>query len=44
MTPMGRIPRPEGVAGTALFLATEDTAHVTGTYMVADGGYNMAGA
>jgi enoyl-[acyl-carrier-protein] reductase (NADH) len=32
------------VAGTALFLATDDAAHITGTYMVADGGYNMVGA
>ena len=44
MTPMGRIPRPEEVAGTALFLATDDAAHITGTYMVADGDYNMVGA
>ena len=44
MTPMGRIPRPEEVAGTALFLATADASHITGTYMVADGGYNMVGA
>jgi len=44
LTPMGRIPRPEEVAGTALFLATDDAAHMTGGYMVADGGYNMVGA
>jgi 3-oxoacyl-[acyl-carrier protein] reductase len=44
MTPMGRIPRPEEVAGTALFLATADAGHITGTYLVADGGYNMVGA
>jgi NAD(P)-dependent dehydrogenase (short-subunit alcohol dehydrogenase family) len=44
MTPMGRIPRPEEVAGTALFLASDDASHITGTYMVADGGYNMVGA
>src|SRR5690348_2408741 len=44
MTPMGRIPKPEELAGTALFLATDDAAHITGAYMVADGGYNMVGA
>jgi 3-oxoacyl-[acyl-carrier protein] reductase len=44
MTPMGRIPRPEEVVGTALFLATDDASHITGTYMVAAGGYNMVGA
>src|SRR3954449_2994837 len=35
MTPMGRIPGPAEVAGAALFLATDDAAHITGTYMVA---------
>jgi 3-oxoacyl-[acyl-carrier protein] reductase len=44
MTPMGRIPGPDELAGTALFLATDDAQHMTGGYMVADGGYNMVGA
>ena len=44
MTPMGRIPAPAELAGTALFLATDDANHITGSYMVADGGYNMVGA
>ena len=44
MTPMGRIPAPAELAGTALFLATDDAGHMTGGYMVADGGYNMVGA
>jgi 3-oxoacyl-[acyl-carrier protein] reductase len=44
MTPMGRIPAPAELAGTALFLATDDAAHMTGGFMVADGGYNMVGA
>ena len=43
MTPTGRIPRPEEVAGTALFLASEDASHITGTYMVADGASRMVG-
>ncbi|WNV85994.1 SDR family oxidoreductase [Umezawaea sp. Da 62-37] len=43
-TPLGRIPRPEQLAGAALFLATEDADHVTGSFLVADGGYNMVGA
>ncbi|MET1072249.1 MAG: SDR family oxidoreductase [Umezawaea sp.] len=43
-TPLGRIPRPEQLAGAALFLATEDADHVTGGFLVADGGYNMVGA
>jgi NAD(P)-dependent dehydrogenase (short-subunit alcohol dehydrogenase family) len=44
MTPMKRIPGPEELAGTALFLATDDASHMTGGYLVADGGYNMVGA
>jgi 3-oxoacyl-[acyl-carrier protein] reductase len=44
LTPMGRIPGPAELAGTALFLANDDAAHMTGGYLVADGGYNMVGA
>jgi 3-oxoacyl-[acyl-carrier protein] reductase len=44
LTPMGHIPGPEELAGTALFLATEDAAHITGGFLIADGGYNMIGA
>jgi NAD(P)-dependent dehydrogenase (short-subunit alcohol dehydrogenase family) len=43
-TPMGTIPPPELVAGTALFLATPEAAHITGAYLLADGGFNMVGA
>ncbi|MEX1651985.1 MULTISPECIES: SDR family oxidoreductase [Streptomyces] len=41
---MGRIPGPAELAGTALFLATDDAAHMTGAYLNADGGFNMIGA
>jgi len=44
MTPMGHIPGPEELAGAALFLATADAQHITGGFLVADGGYNMVGA
>jgi 3-oxoacyl-[acyl-carrier protein] reductase len=44
LTPLGHIPGPEELAGTALFLATEDAAHITGGFLIADGGYNMIGA
>jgi 3-oxoacyl-[acyl-carrier protein] reductase len=44
MTPMRHIPGPAELAGAALFLATDDAAHITGTFMIADGGYNMVGA
>ena len=43
-TPMGRIPGPAELAGTALFLATDDASHMTGVYLNADGGFNMIGA
>jgi 3-oxoacyl-[acyl-carrier protein] reductase len=43
-TPAGRIPEPEELAGTALFLASDEAAHITGTYMICDGGYSMLGA
>ena len=43
-TPMGVIPPPEFVAGACLWLATDEAAHLTGGYMLADGGFNMVGA
>jgi 3-oxoacyl-[acyl-carrier protein] reductase len=43
-TPAGRIPKPEDMTGAALFLASEDAHHITGSYMIADGGYSMLGA
>jgi len=43
-TPAGRIPPPEDLAATALFLATDEAAHMVGAYLIADGGYNMIGA
>jgi 3-oxoacyl-[acyl-carrier protein] reductase len=43
-TPMGRIPPPEDVTAAALFLATDDAIHITGSYMICDGGYSMLGA
>jgi 3-oxoacyl-[acyl-carrier protein] reductase len=43
-TPAGKIPKPEEMTGAALFLASDDAHHITGTYMIADGGYSMLGA
>jgi 3-oxoacyl-[acyl-carrier protein] reductase len=43
-TPTGRIPAPREMAGAALFLASDDAHHITGSYLVADGGYSMLGA
>ena len=42
--PMKRIGLPEDMAAAALFLASDDAHHITGSYMVADGGYSMLGA
>jgi 3-oxoacyl-[acyl-carrier protein] reductase len=43
-TPAGKIPQPEEMTGAALFLASDDAHHITGSYMIADGGYSMLGA
>jgi NAD(P)-dependent dehydrogenase (short-subunit alcohol dehydrogenase family) len=40
--PMKRLARPEEVATVALFLASEDSSFLTGSYVLVDGGY-MAG-
>jgi NAD(P)-dependent dehydrogenase (short-subunit alcohol dehydrogenase family) len=37
-TPLGRACRPEDVASVALFLASDDSAYVTGTAITVDGG------
>ncbi len=37
--PMGRLGRPEEVANAALYLASDDSAYVTGTALPVDGGY-----
>ena len=38
-TPLGRAGRPEDIVGPALFLASDLSAYVTGTIVMADGGY-----
>jgi 3-oxoacyl-[acyl-carrier protein] reductase len=43
-TPAGRIPKPEELAAAALYLATDEAHHITGSYMICDGGYSMLGA
>jgi NAD(P)-dependent dehydrogenase (short-subunit alcohol dehydrogenase family) len=43
-TPAAKIPAPEDMTGAALFLASEDAHHITGSYLIADGGYSMLGA
>ena len=36
--PLGRLGKPEDVAGVAVFLASEDAAYITGTTVFVDGG------
>jgi NAD(P)-dependent dehydrogenase (short-subunit alcohol dehydrogenase family) len=43
-TPLARIPGPEGLVGVVVFLASEDSAHMTGNFVVCDGGFSMPGA
>lgn len=38
-TPMGRVGRPEEIAAAIAFLASDDASFVTGTTLLADGGY-----
>lgn len=39
--PLGRVGRPEDVAGAALFLVSDAAAYVTGQVLAVDGGFHM---
>lgn len=39
LTPLGRVGRPEEIAAAIAFLASDESAFVTGTPLVVDGGY-----
>ena len=43
-TSAGKIPKPKEMTGAALFLASDDAHHITGSYVIADGGYSLLGA
>jgi 3-oxoacyl-[acyl-carrier protein] reductase len=43
-TPLGRIPAPEEMVAPVVFLACQDSAHLTGAFLVYDGGFSMVGA
>jgi NAD(P)-dependent dehydrogenase (short-subunit alcohol dehydrogenase family) len=40
-TPLGRAGKPEDIVGPAIFLASDLAAYVTGTIVMADGGYRV---
>ncbi|MBX9588963.1 MAG: SDR family oxidoreductase [Hyphomonadaceae bacterium] len=40
-TPLGRAGKPEDIVGPALFLASDLSAYVTGSIIMADGGYRV---
>ena len=43
-TPLGRIATPEDMVGPTLFLASEDSRHMTGQFLLCNGGLAMVGA
>lgn len=43
-TPLGRIAQPEDMVGPVLFLAADDSRHMTGQFLLANGGLAMVGA
>jgi len=43
-TPLGRIATPEDMVGPTLFLAGDDSRHMTGQFLLCNGGLAMVGA
>jgi len=43
-TPLRRIPQPEDIVAPIVFLACDESAHLTGAFLVYDGGFSMLGA
>jgi 3-oxoacyl-[acyl-carrier protein] reductase len=43
-TPLARIPKPEDVVPPVIFLACDDSRHMTGAFLLCDGGHSMVGA
>jgi 3-oxoacyl-[acyl-carrier protein] reductase len=43
-TPLRRIAKPEDVVPAVVFLASEDARHITGVFLLCDGGMSMVGA
>jgi NAD(P)-dependent dehydrogenase (short-subunit alcohol dehydrogenase family) len=40
--PLGRLGKPDDVAGAILFLASDDASWITGTFLMVDGGRDAA--
>jgi 3-oxoacyl-[acyl-carrier protein] reductase len=43
-TPRGKIADPDELTGVVVFLASEDSVHMTGNFVLCDGGFSMVGA
>lgn len=43
-TPLGRIAQPEDMVGPVLFLSSEESRHMTGQFLLCNGGLAMVGA
>jgi 3-oxoacyl-[acyl-carrier protein] reductase len=43
-TPLGKIGDPDELTGVVVFLASADSAHMTGAFVLCDGGFSMVGA
>ena len=43
-TPLKRLPKPEELVGPVVFLASDESSHITGAFLVCNGGYSMVGA
>ena len=43
-TPLARIPTPDDIVPPVVFLASDDSRHITGAFLLCDGGHSMVGA
>ena len=43
-TPLGKIGDPDQLTGVVVFLASDDSSHMTGAFVLCDGGFSMVGA